>query len=140
MTNESAEVLARVKDLVDRTYLAKLAVDEAEKKLSELKQELTELMSTAEIDKFIGDHATATCTLKTNVTLPKEVTGKRNVFKYITDTYGNEVLEEMLTINPKSFASWYDAEVKKHVVEGNLDFKIEGVKPYEYYSVGFRKR
>lgn len=140
VSNENAEVLVRVKDLVNRTYQAKLAVDKAEELYSKLKQELTELMSTAEIDKFIGDEATAACKLKTNVTLPKDISGKRSVFKYITETYGAEVLEEMITINPASFASWYNQELEKHVAEGNLDFKIEGVKPYEYFTVGFTKR
>lgn len=139
-TNENAEVLKRVKDLVNATYQAKLAVDAAEDLHSKLKQELTELMSTAEIDKFIGDEATATCKLKSNVTVPKDIVGKRNVFNYIKETYGQEVLEEMLTINPASFSSWFNNEVEKNVAEGNLDFQIEGVKPYEYFSVGFRKR
>lgn len=140
VSNENAEVLVRVKNLVNSTYQAKLAVDKAEEVLSKLKQELTELMSTAEIDKFIGDEATATCKLKSNVTLPKDIVGKRNVFEYIQKTYGESVLEEMLTINPASFASWFNAEMEKKVSEGELDFTIEGVKPYEYFSVGFTKR
>jgi hypothetical protein len=139
-SSENAEVLSRVKDLVNRCYQAKLAVDRAEELYSKLKTELTELMSTAEIDKFIGDEATASCKLKTNVTVPKDIVGKRSVFKYIRDTYGEEVLEEMLTINPASFASWYNQELEAKVASGDLDFKIEGVKPYEYFTVGFTKR
>ena len=140
VSNQNAEVLSRIKSLVDKCYLAKLAVDQAEDAYSALKQELTELMSTAEVDKFIGDEATASCVLKTNVTVPKDIIGKRNVFAYIEKTYGKEVLEEMLTINPKSFASWYNQELAVKVEQGDLDFKIDGVKPYEYFSVGFTKR
>ena len=138
--SQTAEVLSRIKDLVNRTYEAKLASEIAEKELSKLKTELTELMSTAEVDKFSGDEATASCKLKSNVSVPKDIAVKNRVFEYISTTYGNEVLFDMLTINPATFASWYNAEMEKQVSEGNLDFNIEGLKPHEYFSVGFRKR
>jgi hypothetical protein len=140
VSGQNAEVLSRVKGLVDQCYQAKLAVDQAEAEYSKLKQELTELMSSAEIDKFIGDSATATCRVKTSVSVPKDVSAKRKVFNYIRETYGDEVLEEMLTINAASFNSWYNEEMQKKVLDGDLEFQIDGVKPYEYFSVGFTKR
>lgn len=136
----NAEVLARIKNLVNKTYQAKIEADEAAALFSKYKQELTNVMEAAQIDKFVADEATATCKLKSSVTVPKDIISKRNVFNYIKKNYGEIVLEEMLTINPSSFSSWYNAEVQKKIEEGDLDFRIEGLKPYEYYSVGLTKR
>jgi hypothetical protein len=140
MGTAPAEVLAKIKDLVNRTYEAKLVSEAAEGVLSNLKQELTALMETSGVDKFTGDNATVSGKMKSSVSVPKDMLIKDRVFDYIHTNYGPEVLKEMLTINPASFNSWYNAESDKKLSEGDLDFNIEGLKPHSYYSVGFRKR
>lgn len=137
---ELSEAQKQINQLVNDTYQAKLEADKAEKKYSELRQKLTELMSSTETPKIVGENCTASCSLKTSVSVPKELPKKLNLFNYIKEKYGETVLNEMLTFNARSFSSWYDKEVEAEAHKGNFEFKLDMVEPYTYYSVGFRKR
>lgn len=138
--NQDADAIKRVRELINATYKAKAEVDEAEAKFKGLKAELTQVMADAGIEKFEGDDCTATCKLKSNVTVPKDLGAKMQLFDYIKEKHGEDVLKEMLTINARSFTSWYTKEVEAEIQKGNIDFKLEMLKPYEMHSVGFRKK
>ena len=129
----------KIAALVDDTYAAKLAVDEAEKKFSLLKAELLTLMESSEVDKIVGKSCSATLSVKSSVTVPKDLGAKKELFNYIKTTHGEEVLDEMLTINAMSFSSWYNAEVNAHIAQGKVDFKLDMLTPYDRTSVGLRK-
>lgn len=135
-----AEALKNLKDLINRTYAAKNQVKEAEDAYKKLAAELTELMEGGEVDSMEGDSCKVFCKPKSSVTLPKDAGAKQKVFDYIKSEYSEEVLGDMLTINPRSFNSWYNSEAEKKLAEGDLDFNLADIKPYEYFSLSFRKK
>lgn len=125
--------------LVDATYSAKQAVSAAEEKFKGLKKELLTLMEASGVDKIIGKECSATVSIKSSVSVPKDVTKKKELFEYIRANHGGEVLGNMLTINARSFSSWYNAEVQSKVDAGEIDFKLPMLEPYEMTSIGLRK-
>jgi hypothetical protein len=139
-TNTAAETLKEIKELVDHVYSLKIESDRTEKEYQVAKGRLAEIMENAEVDKMAGDNCNASLSLKSSVTVPKEDHLKRDLFNYITTEHGEDVLFSMLTINPRSFSSWHGKEVERKMIEGELEFKLPMVTPYEYFSVGLRKR
>lgn len=136
----ASEKLKEIKELVDEVYRLKEVVAQAEKEFKDAKNRLTDIMQTAEVDKMSGNECTASLQLKESVTVPKEDTFKKQLFDYIKLEHGSDVLFSMLTINPRTFSSWYTKEVEQKALEGDLEFKLDMLSPYEYYSVGLRKR
>ena len=87
-----------------------------------------------------GDFCNVSLALKTSCSVPKEAAAKARLFNYITTAHGKDVLDEMLTINARTFSSWVDKEVEAKNKEGDIDFKLDMLAPYDYYSLGMRKR
>ena len=152
-TNSSAETLKEIKELVDEVYALKIAADEAEKKYKNAKNKLSNIMENADVDKMQGDDCTASLALKTSVSCPKDDVNKLKLFKYLAEKdpeiCGDDItkylaksptLLSMLTINAKTFSSWHNKEIELKAEEGDFEFKLDMVEPYEYYSVGLRKR
>jgi hypothetical protein len=137
---EQSKVLKEIKELADEVYAKKLASDKAEKEYKEAKNKLVEVMVHAEVDKMQADTVTASVLRKSSVSVPKEHDKKKKVFDYIKNEYGESVLFDMLTINARSFSSWYTAEVEKQVQAGQFDWQLDEIKPHEYESLGLRKR
>jgi len=153
-----ASKLKEIKELVDHVYNLKLISDKAEKEYNSAKNRLAEIMEKAEIDKMAGDECNASLTLKTSVSFPKEEDGKVAIAEYIASQDNPELepkrieeavnnlfhlsptLLKMFTINARSFSSWATAEIERKASEGEFEFQLPAVKPYEYYSVGLRKR
>jgi len=138
--SELAANLKEINDLANEAYAAKVKASEADQKAKDLKNKLSALMETAGVDKISASDCTVSGAMKTSVTVPKEMASKLELFNYISEKYGNEVLDAMLTINARAFSSWHDKEVAAEAQQGNLDFKLDMLSPYEYYSVGFRKK
>jgi len=145
----SAETLKEIKELVDEVYSLKLANDVAEKKYKEAKNRLSEIMKNAEVDKMAGDTCNASLSLKTSVSCPKDKylaakdgaeVGEGVTPAFITDLANHPTLLRMLTINAKTFSSWHDKEIEAKAQAGDYEFKLSMVEPYDYYSVGLRKR
>lgn len=154
-TQTSAEVLKEIKELVDKVYSLKLESDVAEKNYKAAKNELSGIMKNAEVDKMAGDTCNASLALKTSVSCPKDDADKLAIFEYlaakdiVTDEAGSDLktillkrptLLAMLTINARTFSSWHDKEIEAKAKEGDFEFKVPAVEPYDYYSVGLRKR
>lgn len=137
---ELAASLKEINDLAHEAYEAKIAASEAEEKAKALKNRLAQLMESAGVDKISADNCTVSGKVKTSVTVPKDLKNKLELFDYIRNNYSEEVLNSMLTINARTFSSWHDKEVEQKVQAGEIDFKLDMVTPYEYYSVGFRKK
>lgn len=138
--SELAANLKEINDLANEAYAAKVEAGIAEQKAKDLKNKLSALMETAGVDKISASDCTVSGAMKTSVSVPKDMASKLELFNYIGKKYGKEVLEAMLTINPRSFSSWHDKEIEAEAQKGNLEFKLEMLSPYEYYSVGFRKK
>jgi DNA repair exonuclease SbcCD ATPase subunit len=138
--NELAQSLAEIKELANQAYEADQRAKEAEAAAKELKNKLSALMESAGVDKITADNCTVSGKIKNSVSVPKDLPSKYELFKYIEANYGKEVLDEMLTINARSFSSWYDKEVEAQVQKGNVDFKLSMLSPYERFSITYRKR
>ena len=135
-----ARILREIKERADRVYHLKLAATKAEQDFKDAKAQLLDIMVEAGVDKFAAEACNITAKKKTSVTVPKDAGKKRELFDYIAKWQGGDVLQEMLTINPRSFSAWHDAEVEKHNKNGDLDFKLEMLEPYTYDSLGITKR
>ena len=135
-----AQVLKEIKEKTDRLYTLKLASDAAEKLYKNAKNELSKILEESGVDKVQGDLCTVSLSLKTSVSVPKDELQKFLLFKYIEREYNTDVLNAMLTINARTFSSWHDKEISKHVEAGDIDFKLSMLEPYTYYSIGIRKR
>jgi len=135
-----AEQAKKLKELADAVYKAKQAADEYEKKYKELKGELLNIMESAEIEKVQADNCTISLQLKSSVTVPKSNEQKKQLFNYIKEEHGQEVLDSLLTINARSFSSWFTKEQEAKMQAGDFDWTVADIKPYEYYSLGIRKR
>ena len=135
-----AASLKEINALANEAYRAKLAADEADARAKELKNKLSALMETAGVDKITADNCTVSGKIKSSVSVPKDLAAKKKLFDYIKNNHGGEVLEAMLTINARSFSSWHDKEVTSKIEAGLVDFKLEMVEPFEYYSIGMRKK
>jgi len=135
-----AEILKEIKEAANYVYKLKLEASEAEDKFKNAKAELLQIMLDAEVDKLTADTCTVSATKKMNVSVPKDEANKARLFRYIAENYGPESLNSMLTINARSFSSWYDAEIEKHTSKGDYDFKLDMLEPYERDSLGIRKR
>jgi len=148
----AAEKLKEIKELTDKVYSLKLKADESEAAYKKAKNDLSAIMEEAGVDKMQGDTCTASLALKSSVSCPKDDANKLELFMYLV---GEDVqlrnhlkdiafdcpqLFRMLTINAKTFSSWHQKEVEAQVKAGNFEFKLDMIEPYEYYSVGLRKR
>lgn len=72
------------------------------------------------------------------VTVPKDVEKKRDLFAWIAEQYGKDVLDGMVSINHQKLNSFYNAEVEKH--KDNPLFEIPGVDaPTAVETASFRK-
>lgn len=140
ISNDMVEAQKKIQGLVNSMYKAKLESDVAEAKFKKLKGEVSALMESTGTEKITGDECNVSGSIKSNVSVPKDEADKLALFEYIKGTYSEEVLTSMLTINARSFTSWYTAEVEKYAKQGNANFKLEMVKPHETYSLSIRKK
>lgn len=156
--SELANSLKEINELANQAYEAKTVASEYDQKAKDLKNKLSSLMETAGVDKISADNCTVSGKVKQSCSVPKEVSAKLELFKYIASKDNEGVVSEdikgvfshlleryptlfsMLTINSTSFNSWYAKEVEAQIAEGNIDFKLDFLNIYEYYSVGFRKK
>lgn len=111
------EMDALVKDMRARRE----AYDEAKKHASELYKEFAEVEGKVlQALKAAGKKSykaegvgTFSIVNKQVVTVPKNLEDKRKVFEWITDKYGDDVLDSMRSINHMTLNSFYNEEVKK---------------------------
>ena len=135
-----AASLKEINDLANDAYKASLEAKDYEQKAKDLKNKLAALMETAGVDKISASDCTVSGAMKTSCSVPKDAGDKKKLFDYIRANHGQEVLDAMLTINARSFSSWHDNEVAAEAQKGNLDFKLDMLSPYEYYTIGMRKK
>jgi len=129
-----------VQSLVNDMFKAKLEYEQADKKFKDLKQKVLELMEKSGVDKLQGEKCNITLKDKTSNSLPKEVPLKLEVFSFIKNNYGEDVLNSLLTINANSFNSLVTKEIENKKIQGEHDFKFPHVKTFEYKSIGIRKK
>lgn len=156
--HDLASSLKEINELANEAFKAKNIASEKEAIAKEFKAKLSSLMESAGVDKISADACTVSGKMKANAGVPKDHADKLKLFGYIMakDNNGvesvaaNEFLEilatayptllGMVTINPISFNSWYGKEVDAKIAEGEVDFKLEYINTYEYYSIGMRKK
>jgi len=130
------------------TFEQKAKIDEmqkivdAEKKIFGQQQaEILRQMEALELEKqHIKGFGTIFQKTERSVKVPKTVEEKLELFAWIKDNKGEDVLNRYLTINSRSLNSFYKEELEIAKEEGNVNFKIAGIEePQVYYKLGMRK-
>lgn len=72
------------------------------------------------------------------VTVPKDLEHKRELFTWIKEKYGQDTLDDMVSINHQKLNGFYNEEVDKH--KDDPLFKINGLdEPTAVESLSFRR-
>ena len=134
---EKREVtVAELDEAVIAYKLAKEEYDKASAVSSEknsvaekLKQNLLDLLTAAGKSSFILENvALVSVSLKTQVTTPKTIEQKEQLFKWIENKLGREGLLAYQSINYQSLNSLYNSEMKEAVERGEEWNGIDGLE------------
>lgn len=126
----------------------KAEIEAKKSELSLMNKEYTQRMAEAlkkmevlEIEKqHIPGVGLFYCQVNESVKFPKEIDQKKAVFDYIKQKYGPDALMDMVSINSRSFNSFYKAEAEIAVNEQNSDWKMPGIEETKPWTeLKFRK-
>jgi len=135
------EAQKEIKAKVDAYFKLKNEISDQEKILKEAKKDIIEFMEKTDTPRLEGDTCKISLVIKATPSMPKDVVSKQKLFDWIAKNKGPEVLNDMLTFNSRSFGSFYNAEEKAAIEDGNLDFAIDGVEePHNVTSIAVRKK
>lgn len=131
-----------LKALINKYHQKDKELKDLTGEVSELKATITGLMEANEIDSFEGDECKVSLVMKNSVSVPKDMGSKRKLFSYIKEKHGEEVLDNMLTINARTFSSFYNTEETNALeIDGVLEFTMPGIdSTYQYASISKRKK
>ena len=130
-----------IKEKIDAYFTLKNQISDSEKVLKEMKKDLITFMEATDTPRLEGDNCKISLVVKATPSVPKDVESKKKLFNWIAENKGQEVLDEMLTFNSRSFGSFYNAEETAAIEDGNLDFAIDGVEePHNVTSITVRKK
>lgn len=109
--------------------------------LTALKQEVLKNLETLELEKLnVPGCGTVYRQKQFSVKVPKEPEAKAALFDWIKTNKGEDVLQNMLSINSMTLNSFYKSELEIAKEEGNIDFKIAGIsEPEVYFQLAMRK-
>lgn len=139
------DFIGAVKNLWDQ----KTVVDElkdrladASKKLEGLKLDALKAMEVMELDKqHVPGCGTIFRQKNFSVKVPKEPGQKEQLFTWIAEHKGKDVLDNMISIHSASLNSFYKSELEIAKEEGNVDFRIPGIdSPEVYWTLGMRAK
>lgn len=135
-------------DQVKRFWEFKLAIAEEESvlkekkgKLENMKRDLLKGLEAAELQNYkVPGFCTINKVKEFSVSTPKELEEKIALYEYIQAKKGQDVLENMRSINSRTLNSFYKEEFDVAVEEGNYDWNLPGVKKPELkFRLGARK-
>jgi len=130
-----------IKQKIDTFFKLKNKISADEKELKEMKKDIMTFMENSATQRLEGDTCKITLIQKATPSVPKDATNKTKLFALIKKEKGEDVLNEMLTINSRSFGSFYNAEEAASFEDGEFDFKIDGVEePHNVSSLMVRKK
>ena len=126
------------KGLCDNMHTAKKLASKSEKEYKDLKKEVIEYLINHELDSFSAGTCKVSLVNNENVAVPKELADKKLLFDFIKKEFGSDALMNKITINSRSFNSFY----KECAADsGELDFSMPGVgKPYDTWTIQVRKK
>lgn len=112
------------------------------KKLEGQKIETMKLMEAMGLEKqHVPGYGTIYRQKEFSVQVPKTPAEKEELFNWIAVHKGKDVLDNMLSIHSATLNSFYKSELEVAKSEGNVDFKIPGVKtPEVYYKLSMRAK
>ena len=126
------------KELCDNMHTAKKLASKVEKEYKELKQSVIDYLINHELDSFDAGTCKVSLVNNENVAMPKDNSDKKLLFDFIKKEFGPDALMNKITINSRSFNSFY----KECAADsGELDFSMPGVgKPYDTWTIQVRKK
>lgn len=120
-------LIANLRNLREKYDEAKKVSNEAYEKYREAEALVINAMEATGQKKFsIPGMGTLSVVTKYQVTVPKDIEKKRQIYKYIREHYGQDVLDEFRSINYQSLNSFYKQEQEIAESEGR-DFNLPGV-------------
>ena len=111
------------------------------KKFEAMKSNAVKALEAMEIDKqHVPGCGTIFKQKSFSVKTPKDPESKRALFGWIAENKGQDVLDNLLSINSMTHNSLYKSELEVAKEEGNVDFALPGIEtPEVYYKLGMRK-
>lgn len=145
-TQEAKVTIEDLDNLAQQYKEAREIYDEASKLSKErykeyksLEAKLVETLKLAGKKSYkVDDLGTFTRVVKETITVPKTIEDKQELFDWIAEKYGNEVLMDMQSIHSAKLNAFYNEERKKE--DDNPLFSIPGIgAPSSMESLQFRK-
>lgn len=139
------EFIEKVKNL----WQQKKAVDdlkeqteEANKVLTGMKLDIVKALEAMELDKqHVPGCGTVYRQKNFSVKVPKDPQSKQLLFSWIASKKGQDVLDNMISVNSMTLNSFYKSELEAAKEEGNVDFKVPGIEvPEVYWSLGMKAK
>jgi hypothetical protein len=98
-------------------------------------------MEALELEKMaVPGHGTVYRKKSFSVKVPKDPSQKSALFDWIKNNKGEEVLQNMLSINSMTLNSFYQAELEVAKEAGNINWRMDGVsEPEVYFQLAMRK-
>jgi len=119
---------------------AKAASTAEYKKLEEMDKKIISMLTGAGLTKFVSSVGTISTRIDHSYRVPKDMDSKLRFFEFIRKTDGEEILQNLLTINSATANSYAKSKIKEADEKGDLDYKIDGLEdPTMKVSLSFRK-
>lgn len=111
----------------EKYEVAKKASNEAHSIYQAMENKLVNTLKAANKKSYKVDGVgQATIVVKNVIQVPKTTDNKRELWSWIKEKYGVDVLDDMLSINSQKLTSWYNQEVEAH--KADPLFTIPGIE------------
>lgn len=120
--------------------LLKEQLEEASKKMEGLKLDVMKMMEAGDLQKFpLPGYGTVYRQQSFSVKTPKTPQDKEKLFTWIKETKGEDVLDNLLSINSMTLNSLFKEELEQAKERGDVNWAMPGVGvPEVYYKLGMR--
>lgn len=138
--------LEDIEKLSEETYELKLKVDKEKAALSELtkvfdqkKNELRKILEAHDKTNYSSKQGKISIVSKKSYKVPKG-DQKAEFFEWIKETKGEQVLQDLVTINSQTLNSWMKVEEENALERGDLSFEAPGLgEPSTYEQIRLGK-
>ena len=138
------DFIGKVKDLWEtkaHVDTLKDTLAEATSALESKKLDIMKFMEAMELDKqHVPGCGTVFRQQNFSVKVPKDPAQKKALFDWIASHKGQDVLDNMISVNSMTLNSFYKAELAAAQEAGDIKFKMTGIgEPEIYTTLGMRK-
>jgi hypothetical protein len=130
LATDAFDLKASIKTLEDQT-------SELNKKLTDIKFKMLRAMDAAGLKKYSSSYGNVQMVETYTASLPSDETAKQEVFKKMTEKYGEQFMKAKLTIYAKTLESLVKEEIRNAAEEGTVLTEFFGlpVKTGSYLKI-----